>query len=61
MSYDDGNSSPEKYWIELGANRRAGYSCLTSVDENTVDILYEGIQAQVTFQIIPLSNLLLRR
>jgi hypothetical protein len=37
----------------------AGYSCLSMIDDNTVGILYEGSQAHLTFQRIPLDDLLL--
>ena len=58
VSFDDGLTWPEKYWTELDAGGGAGYSCLTSVDENTIGILYEGSQAQMTFQKILLSELI---
>jgi sialidase-1 len=58
VSFDDGKTWPEKYWIELDEGRGAGYSCLTSVDENTIGILYEGSQAQMTFQQISLKEIL---
>jgi sialidase-1 len=57
-SFDDGLSWPEKYWIELDEGRGAGYSCLTSIDENTIGILYEGSQAHMTFQRVPISEFL---
>lgn len=58
VSFDEGLSWPEKYWIELDEGRGAGYSCLTSVDENTIGIVYEGSQAHMTFQTILLSEIL---
>ncbi len=58
VSFDDGLSWPEKYWMELDEGRGAGYSCLTSIDENTIGILYEGSQAQMTFQKILLEDLI---
>ncbi len=58
VSFDDGKTWPEKYWIELDEGRGAGYSCLTSIDENTIGILYEGSQAQMTFQNLSIKNLL---
>tara|TARA_B110000046_G_scaffold172305_1_gene193950 strand:+ start:317 stop:559 length:243 start_codon:yes stop_codon:yes gene_type:complete len=45
---------------ELDEGRGAGYSCLTSIDENTIGILYEGSQAQITFQKISLSEIINR-
>jgi len=58
VSFDDGKTWPEKYWMELDEGRGAGYSCLTSIDEETIGILYEGSQAQMTFQKILLSELI---
>lgn len=58
VSFDDGETWPEKYWLELDEGGGAGYSCLTSIDENTIGILYEGSQAQMTFQKILLSELI---
>jgi sialidase-1 len=57
-SFDDGLTWPEKYWIELDEGRGAGYSCLTSIDKNTIGILYEGSQAHMTFQRILISEFL---
>ncbi len=58
VSFDDGNTWPETYWIELDEGKGAGYSCLTSVDENTIGIIYEGSQAHMTFQIIDIRDFL---
>ena len=35
-----------------------GYSCITSVDENTIGILYEGSQSQMVFQQVKLSEII---
>jgi len=56
VSFDNGNTWPEKYWIELDEGGGAGYSCLTTIDDNTIGILYEGSQAQMTFQKIDVSE-----
>ncbi len=58
VSFDDGKTWPEQYWMELDEGRGAGYSCITSINENTIGILYEGSQAQLTFQKIDVSELL---
>lgn len=58
VSLDDGKTWPEEHWILLDEERSRGYSCLTSIDENTIGILYEGSQAHMTFQKIALSELL---
>jgi len=60
-SFDDGLTWSEKYWIELDEGRGAGYSCLTSIDEKTIGILYEGSQAHMTFQRIPISEFINKR
>lgn len=54
-SFDEGKTWPEKYWILLDEERGA-YSSITSIDNNTIGILYEGSQAQMTFQKISLTE-----
>jgi sialidase-1 len=44
----------------LDEQKSKGYSCLTSIDENTIGILFEGSRADMTFMKITLSELLLR-
>lgn len=58
VSFDDGNTWPENYWLLLDEGHNRGYSCLTSVNEEVIGIFYEGSQADITFQQIPLSELL---
>jgi sialidase-1 len=58
VSFDDGLTWPSNYWITLDEGRGAGYSCLTSIDKNTIGILYEGSQAQMTFQKVNISNII---
>lgn len=58
VSLDEGETWPEKYWLlldELGL--QGGYSSLTSINNNTIGILYEGSQAQMTFESIGLNEL----
>ncbi|MFZ2339914.1 MAG: sialidase family protein [Bacteroidales bacterium] len=55
VSFDEGMTWPEKYWILLDEGRSA-YSSITSVDEHTIGILYEGSQAHMTFQKIALTE-----
>jgi len=57
VSFDEGMTWPEEYWIMLDEERSA-YSSITSVDEQTIGILYEGSQAHMTFQKIALSELI---
>ena len=56
VSFDDGKTWPQESWILLDEGRGRGYSCLTSVDEQHIGILYEGSQADMIFQKIPVKE-----
>lgn len=56
-SPDRGLTWPEENRVLLDENRSAGYSCMTMIDDKTVGILYEGSEAHMTFQRVPLSDL----
>ncbi|MCK4679431.1 MAG: exo-alpha-sialidase [Bacteroidales bacterium] len=58
VSFDDGMTWPEKYWLLLDEGNNRGYSCLTSIDENTIGIFYEGSQADMTFESISLNEII---
>ena len=58
VSYDDGDSWPEERKILLDEYSGRGYSCITSVDEQTIGILYESSQADMVFQQVKLNELL---
>lgn len=58
VSFDDGMTWPLENRLLLDELKSNGYSCLTSVDENTIGILYEGSQSMLTFEKIPLTELL---
>ncbi|WP_423127772.1 exo-alpha-sialidase [Gaoshiqia sp. Z1-71] len=58
VSFDDGATWPEEHWILLDEGKGRGYSCLTSIDEQTIGILYEGSQADMVFQKIGLNELI---
>jgi len=58
VSLDDGLTWPEKFWLLLDSGKGRGYSCLTSINEQTIGILYEGSQADMVFQKISLDELL---
>ena len=58
VNFDDGLTWPKKHWLLLDQGDNRGYSCLTSIDENTIGILYEGSQADMTFESIPLGMLI---
>ena len=49
ISYDDGRTWPENKKILLDEYNGRGYSCITSVNENTIGILYESSQADMVF------------
>lgn len=58
VSFDEGKTWPEKYHLLLDElDLKGGYSSLTSINNNTIGILYEGSQAQMTFERIKLSEL----
>ncbi|MCU0455659.1 MAG: exo-alpha-sialidase [Bacteroidales bacterium] len=58
VSFDDGLTWLSANRLMLDELRSNGYSCLTSIDENTIGILYEGSQAQLTFEKISLAELI---
>ncbi|ACU04418.1 MULTISPECIES: sialidase family protein [Pedobacter] len=58
VSYDDGKTWSSDKKILLDEEKSRGYSCLTSIDNNTIGILYEGSQADMVFQTIKLDELL---
>lgn len=58
VSFDDGETWPEEYWMLLDKEWGYGYSCITSIDEETIGIFYEGSQAEIQFQAIPLKDIL---
>ena len=60
FSLDDGTTWPEKYHLLLDSGKSA-YSCLTSVDDETIGILYEGSRARICFQKVKISTLPLVR
>lgn len=60
VSFDDGLTWPENYWILFDRYRSAGYSSITSIDENSIGILYESSQANMAFIKIDLTEILNR-
>lgn len=58
VSFDDGATWPDDHWILLDQDFGAGYSCITSIDSETIGIFYEGSQADIQFQAIPLDDIL---
>ena len=58
LSKDMGNTWPEEHQVLLDDGVGRGYSCMTSIDEETIGILYEGSQADLVFQRVKFSNLM---
>jgi sialidase-1 len=58
MSFDQGNTWPMNKWILLDEGKGRGYSCITSIDDHTIGILYEGSRADLIFQKIDISAFL---
>lgn len=56
-SFDNGVTWPEKYWLLFDEYRSAGYSCITSVGEQAVGILYESSLADLVFIRVELDEL----
>ncbi|WP_099365729.1 sialidase family protein [Sphingobacterium sp. 1.A.4] len=56
ISKDNGNTWITKTLLDEGKGR--GYSCITSIDKNTIGILYESSQADLVFQQVSLKELL---
>lgn len=50
VSLDDGQTWPEKYWILLDEYTGRGYSCITSIDQDNIGIMYESSQSDMVFQ-----------
>lgn len=58
VSLDEGNSWPTEHWLLLDEWKGRGYSCLTTVDENHIGVLYESSQADLVFQKINIKELM---
>ena len=57
-SLDGGITWPNEYQLLLDEGEGWGYSCLTMIDEETIGILYESSVAHMTFQVIPLKEII---
>ncbi|MDA7534537.1 sulfatase-like hydrolase/transferase [Verrucomicrobia bacterium] len=57
-SLDRGLTWPKAFRLLLDEGNGSGYSCMTMIDEHTVGILYEGSQAHMTFQRVPLTDII---
>ena len=60
VSFDEGRTWPEEYWILLDEGRGNGYPSMTRIDASHVGIVYEGSQAHLVFEKLSLNELLRR-
>lgn len=58
VSFDDGLTWPDSHHWLLDEGRGAGYPSLSRVDRDHVGIVYEGSQAHLVFQKLPIIDLL---
>ncbi len=58
ISFDDAKTWPSEYNLLLDENGGRGYSCMTKIDDKHIGILYEGSQADLTFQIISIDEII---
>lgn len=56
-SNDGGRTWPKEHRLLLDEQISAGYSCMSMIDDSMIGILYEGSQAHLTFQRIPLKEI----
>lgn len=49
VSLDDGETWPSMFWKNLDEWNGNGYSCITTVDDRTIGILFEGSQADLQY------------
>ena len=61
VSFDEGQTWPEKYRLLLDAGRGNGYPSMTRVDATHVGLVYEGSQSHLVFEKFSLDELLRRR
>ncbi len=57
VSFDDGETWDLSKMLLLDEGAGRGYSCMTKIDDNTVGILYEGSQADMTFQLLSIADI----
>ena len=57
VSFDDGRTWPEKNHLLLDEGKGRGYPSLSRIDDRHAGIVYEGSQADVVFEKIPLEDL----
>jgi sialidase-1 len=57
-SKDEGTTWPDSNQILLDEEKGWGYSCMTKIDEENLGILYESSQAHMTFQVVPIADII---
>lgn len=58
VSFDDGNTWPSAFWKNLDEWIGNGYSCITTVDEKTIGIIFEGSQADLQYMQLSMDEIL---
>lgn len=58
LSKDEGMTWPDSFQILLDEGTGNGYSCMTSVGEGYIGVVYEGSQADLVYQVVPFRELL---
>lgn len=58
LSKDQGDTWPLQHQLLIDEGSGRGYSCMTTIDEETIGILYEGSAADLVFQRIKIKDLL---
>jgi sialidase-1 len=58
VSFDDGLTWPDSHHWLLDAGQGAGYASLVQIDNDHVGIVYEGSQAHLVFEKLPMRSLL---
>jgi sialidase-1 len=56
-SPDRGLTWPPQHQLLIDEGLSAGYSCMTMIDDETIGIIYEGSQSDMTFQRIALDSI----
>ena len=58
VSFDDGETWPSIFWKNLDEWIGNGYSCITTVDDHTIGILFEGSQADLQYMQLSMDEIL---
>lgn len=56
VSFDDGMTWPADKWILLDELSGRGYSCITTIDDETIGVVYESSQSDMVFQKIKITE-----